>query len=232
MRLLMLGLTAVLAFTSTGACAGYDQTWFKWQSWSGEYPKGFAATKPRTVLMGRAAMDKDLPRGVTCELPYRGVIHPWNRIRTRKSQIKFYSFTKIIRLRAKEDFEFEVQGDDGTSVKQPIKKGDVIEYVHPLQEDFFQVRINGKQQVATEDLFEHVDHVANTEFVEDDWALLTCENGVRAYIYVPDAIHQALNEPDNFVREIKEVGPGMPGYGKARDLTEKEAAELAPKQRK
>ena len=51
-------------------------------------------------------MDKDLPRDVACELPYLAVINPWNKERIRKSNMKFFSVTKIIKMTAKEEFKF------------------------------------------------------------------------------------------------------------------------------
>src|SRR5262249_37176344 len=102
----------------------YDKTWYVSKFWTGEYPASVAWTKKGVVVVGRAKMDKSLPRSIRCELPYLAMIHPWNAGRTKKNNIEFWSATKIIPLIAKEDFVFE-----GSGAKIAIKKGDAIEYV-------------------------------------------------------------------------------------------------------
>ena len=69
MRALLLVLV-ILSALSARTFAGYDDTWFQSNFWSGEYPPGFSVTKKRTTLMARSGMDKDLPRDVVCEMPY------------------------------------------------------------------------------------------------------------------------------------------------------------------
>jgi hypothetical protein len=208
MRALRLVLVILFA-SSAGALAGYDDTWFKSNFWSGEYPPRFSVTKKRTTLMARSGMDKDLPRDVACEMPYLALIHPWNKERTRKSNLQFFSVTKIIKMIAKEDFDF---GDDIT-----VKKGEVVEYIANRAEGFFYVR---KPYDADQSLFEFVETPTQDQFVEDDWVLLTCQGGNRAYIFAYDLGVRRWPDAPAFVPGISDTGPGQNGYGKARDLTE------------
>jgi hypothetical protein len=201
------------------AFTGYDDTWFKSKFWSGEYPPGFSVTKERTTLMARSRMDKGLPRDVACEMPYLAVIHPCNRERNLKNHIEFYSATKILKLVAKEDFKFDS--------KIPIKKGESIEYIGNGAEDYFGVRIGGKIYTAAEYLFQVVEAPARDEFIEDDWVLLTCQAGNRAYIYLDDVRIKGPNYSFTFASGISDGS--SEDFGKARDLTEQEAMELEKK---
>jgi hypothetical protein len=226
---LLVGLMALL-FPSAGfgqapsAPSGYDKSWYISEFWSGEYPKGFSVTRPDAVVQARGSMDKTAPRDVACKLPYLAVIHPWNTRRTEASQIKFLSATRIVRLIVKEAFVFEDLGGDAHA-KRHLKKGDVIEYIRNDAEGSFEVRIAGKEYTAGQNLFDHVQDVADDQFVEDDWAALTCVGGNRAYILWDD-LGLGSDDPKAQVAGISGVGPGQTGYGKARDLTAAEAREL------
>ena len=210
---------------SPPARTGYDKSWFISEFWSGEYPAGFSVTRKSTILMARSAMDKNLPRSVACAMPYLAVIHPWNTRRNQKSKVTYWSASRIVNLIAKEDFVFE-----SNSGGIPIKKDDVIEYLRYDAEGAFEVRIKGKQYTAHQDLFDHVQENSKDQFAEEEWALLTCQNGTRAYIDLGD-IHRDSGKsgsgaPGHRIPGINRVGPAMMGYGKARDLTAREAQEL------
>jgi hypothetical protein len=204
--------------------SGYDNSWYISDFWSGEYPKGFSVTRPDTVVQARHSMDKTAPRDVACKLPYLAVIHPWNERRAAASKIKFLSATKIIRLVAKEAFVFADVGGDARA-KVRLKKGDVIEYIRNDAEGSFEVRIAGKQYTAGQDLFDHVENVPDDQFVEDDWAALTCMGGDSAYVFLGELGFDS-DDPKAQVAGISGVGPGQTGYGHARDLTAAEAREL------
>jgi hypothetical protein len=203
---------------------GYDSSWYVSAFWSGEYPSGFSVTRPDTVVQARRSMDKAAPRDVACRLPYLAVVHPWNRRRAAASKIAFLSATKVVRLIAKAPFIFEDLGGDARA-KMPLRKGDLIEYLRNDAEGSFEVRIAGKQYTAGQDLFEHVESVPDDQFVEDDWAALTCAAGNRAYIFL-DELGLGSDDPKIQVIGISSVGPGQTGYGQARDLTAAEAHEL------
>jgi hypothetical protein len=131
----------ILWASSARTFAGYDDTWFQSNFWPGEYPPGFSVTKKRTTLMARSGMDKDLPRDVACEMPYLALIHPWNKERIRKSNLQFFSATKIIKMIAKEDFDF---GDDIT-----VKKGEVVEYIANRAKGFFTCALAANHMMQT-----------------------------------------------------------------------------------
>jgi hypothetical protein len=167
-------------------------------------------------------MDKAAARDVACKLPYLAVIHPWNKRRIAASRVRFLSASKIVRLVAKEAFVF---ADDDKHAKIAIKKGDVIEYIRNDAEGSFEVRIAGKEYRAGQPLFDHVQDVADDQFVEDDWAALVCVGGNRAYVFLGDLALDS-DDPKARVAGISGVGPGQTGYGKARDLTAAEARAL------
>ena len=52
---------------------------------------------------------------------------------------------------------------------------------------------------------------------------MTCENGVRAYIYMSDLFSVSDDGTQTHIAGVSDVGPGMIEYGKARDLTPAEA---------
>jgi hypothetical protein len=228
-RCMLVGVVALMSAASAFAQAasspsGYDNSWYISEFWSGEYPKGFSVTRPDTVVQARRSMDKAAPRDIACKLPYLAVVHPWNERRSAASKVMFWSASKIVRLVAKEPFVFADVGDD-TRAKVRLKKGDVVEYLRNDAEGSFEARIAGKQYTAGQDLFDHVENVPDDQFVEDDWAALTCVGGAHAYIFL-DELGLASDDPKAQVPGISGVGPGQTGYGHARDLTGAEAREL------
>jgi hypothetical protein len=209
---------------SPAPSSGYDNTWYISEFWSGEYPPGFSVTRPVTSVLARARMDKAAPRDVTCKLPYLAVIHPWNKRRIATSKIKFLSATRIVHLVVKEPFVFDGLGGD-KRIKVQLKKGDAIDYIRNDAEGTFEVRIFGKQYTAGQNLFDRVQDVAQDQFVEADWVLLTCDDGNRASILLSDLMPGSGDTKD-WIAGISGVGPGQTGYGQARDLTAAEARDL------
>lgn len=205
---------------SVNAFAAYDNTWNVSHFWSGEYPNGFSVTVPGTIVMGRLAADPLLKRNVTCEMPYLAAIHPWNENRARKNKITFIGFTKIVELTMKEDYKLV---SDEKSIE--LKRGDKIEYIQNYSEGAFAVRVNGEQYDADQELYSHVEPVDETQFAEDNWLLMTCANGKRAYIFFTDLFTET-KDGTQWVEGINRTGPGMFDYGRVRDLTAKEAREL------
>ena len=169
-------------------------------------------------------MDKAAARDVTCKLPYLAVVHPWNKRRNAKGKITFLSATRIVHLVVKEPFVFDGLGGD-KRIKVPLKKGDAIDYIRNDAEGAFEVRIFGKQYTAGQNLFDRVQDVAQDQFVEEDWVVLTCEDGNRAAILLSDLMPGSGDAKD-WVAGISGVGPGQTGYGQARDLTAAEARDL------
>jgi hypothetical protein len=208
---------------------GYDKSWQVFRVWPGEYPSGFAVISRKVVVTGRAKLDKNAPRNVKCELPYLAVIHPWNQARQKKSNIYFWSATRIVPLQAKVDFTFE--DANNSEAKIPIKAGDIIEYLAPGAEGFFTVRIGGKLHTASQDLFQQVEDVPREKFDErDEWFALNCPQGRRAYFLYPDDLADSAT-PGRFQAGLIEYAePNGGGYGKMRDLTEAEARAARAKE--
>ena len=166
-------------------------------------------------------------------MPYLAVIHPWNEKRVKKSKIEFLSATKIARLHAKEEFDF-----NGLIAGRPIlvhvNKGELVEYLRYDSEGQFEIRFRGKQYTADQDLLQHVqqEHAGPADMdlgaiaIEEDWAVLTCENANRAYIFVSDIRLYDDKCVETYVAGISDPGPGQTDYGNARDLTPAEAMEL------
>jgi hypothetical protein len=203
---------------------GYDNSWYVSNRWFGEYPNGFAVISRKVVVTGRAKLDKTAPKNVQCELPYLGVIHPWNQERWKKSKVDFWSATRIQRLRAREDFVFADASSPETQID--IKAGDVIEVIAGGAEGFFTVRIAGKLYRAYQDLNDHVEPIPGENLVQyEEWFALSCPQGRRAYFLYPDDLADSGN-PGRFQRGLIEFDePNGGSYGQSRDLTEAEARE-------
>ncbi len=218
--LALVGCASTAPSSAQTTSVPYDKTWNIAKFWSGEYPTGFSVTRRGTIVLARSGMDKSLPRTIKCELPYLAVIHPWNQSRVKKSNIEFLSATKIERLTAKQDFDFH---------DIAIKKGDILEYVQPFSEGMFQVRVAGKLYDADETLFEQLEDVEKGQLIQDEWVALNCQRGGRAYIYLADIDVRPYENVKSTVPGISDMGPEAMGYGKTRDITEKEARELEKK---
>jgi len=215
----------ILLATAQANDTGYGGSWYISNFWSGEYPQGFSVVRESTVVMARNKMDKNAARDQRCELPYLAVINPWNADRIRTSKVQFFSATKIIPLITKEDFNFNGYfGEKQVTVH--VKKGEILKYLRNDSEGSFEIEIAGKQYTADQDLFDHVDEVPDNLFVEEDWVLLTCEEGNRAYIFLPDIIFETQETGLRYAPGVADVGPGQVDYGKARDLTKSEARRL------
>lgn len=214
MKLSLFSLFLAVGFSSS-AFAAYDNSWFQAEFWSGEYANGIAVVKRNTSVMGRASMDPSAPADLRCALPYKAVFHPWNSRRNAKSKVNYFTASKIVKLVAKEDFEFS--GNDGDD-KIAIKKGDEIEYLIYGSEGYFTVRIQGKQYGAGQDLFEKVEEVSREQFQEDQWFQLNCENRVRVWLRMDDLFTNNDGEETKYAPGLGNWGAGMIEYGKVRDL--------------
>lgn len=222
--------TALLLAGAGSAAAGYDDSWYITDFWSGEYPGGFAVAAPNVAVPARPEMDKDLPASLSCPLPYKAMFSPWNEERTRLSEARFVTASKIVPLTALAAFEF--QPDDG-SAPVPIQQGETIEHLIYGAEGAFLARIRGREYTAYPDLFDRVDPVPDDAFVQDEWLQLRCEDGALAWILISDL--QQAGE-DEFPRLLTGLwpftagGPGFIDYGEVRDLTDAEIAAGDPTQ--
>jgi hypothetical protein len=210
MRILFMVLATLAA---TPASAGYDDSFYKAEFWSGEYPPGFAVVRRHVIVTGRTAMDRGLPRNVRCALPYKAVFHLWNTRRNKESDARYFTASKIVPMTAKEDFTFE----DG-STKLEIKRGEVLEWLIYNGEGQFSVRIRGKEYAGQQEMLNHVDKPDDPAFVEDQWLSLRCENGVRAWLFFDDLAPIGADGEVHYAPGIGDWSGGMIEYGRSRDL--------------
>ena len=144
---------------------------------------------------------------------------PGIRLDRRRTTFNFGLQRQVVPLIVREDFVFE----DGLDTKIPIKRGDIIEYVRSTGEGIFKVRIAGKLHDADQSLFDRTEDVPQEKFnEEDEWVVLTCVRGGRAYLLYPDDLAEPEN-PSHFISGLTDHKDGVGGYGKRRDLTEAEA---------
>lgn len=206
----MLRIVIIALLLSDGAAfAGYDKSWFVADYWSGEYPPGFAVTGDGVVLKGRAESDPDLAADIDCPVPKRAVFQPWNE--SRKAVYRTYS--KIVPLTVKADFSYEFIPADGVPATRKVAKGDTLEYLIYGAEGSFQVRHKNDELTAGQDLFDHVETVEQSSFVEQEWVQISCENGKNAWVRLSE-----LRTGDGWIAGIGD--PNITEYGKATDLAE------------
>lgn len=201
MKLLLLALT----LTTGIAHAAYDNTWYKTEFWSGEYPHGFAVSAKGVHVRARTGMNEALPASVDCELPLKANFHPWNEAGNRQRKARFFTASKIVKMTVKQDFKFTAGEDKSFQLKQ----GATIEYLIYGSEGSFSVRINGKTYEADQSLFDHVLPIPDSAFVQKEWVSLRCANGKSAWIFLDD------------VQNVPGIrGPKINAYGQASDLTD------------
>ncbi|MDR3470984.1 MAG: hypothetical protein P4M09_04755 [Devosia sp.] len=218
--------------------SGYDSTWVVAPYWPGEWPAGFAVARRGVTVEGRGAMDKALPRSISCELPYRAVFNPWNARRNEASHVEFFSASKIIPLSALKSFRL----DDGAGNAVSVVKGQVVEYLGYLSEGWFAVRINGKtfNYAADQSLFDDgkLTPLPDEAVPDDLWLTLKCANGPASWLLIADLLTPAAdgdqcssaNAAQHCMEWIDglwnagrgEVGSGILGYGEAGDLADED----------
>lgn len=208
---------------SASAFGAYDDSWYQADFWAYEYPNGFSVVKKNAKVVGRTGMDKELAQTVSCALPYRAVFQPWNNRRNAKNKVNYFTASKIVKLVAKEDFTYT------PFEEQPIeaKKGQEFEYLIYNSEGYFSARMPGREFQADQDFLDKMEPVAETAFQQDEWLRLRCENGKTAWLLLGDLRKTDAEGEFTYLPGLADVGPGLTGYGSARDLTEKEARELA-----
>lgn len=219
MRTLLIGMILIFA---CNVHASYDSSWFQTEFWSGEWPHGYAVSKPNITVAARTAMDRDLAPTIRCELPFKAVFSPWNDVRNSLSQVHYFTASKIVNLVAKNDFTFT---DNNKSQDIPIKKGQIIEYLIYGAEGYFTIRINGEMHPAYQDLFDNVEDVNRDEFVQEEWLQLNCVGGETAWIDTNDLFTKDSHGDDVLIDGIWSAsigGAGIDDYGHARDLTDDE----------
>lgn len=192
----------------SAASAGYDKSWFVADYWSGEYPPGFAVTGDGVVLKARKVSDSKLKANIACPVPKNAVFHPWNEARPAT----YRTYAKIVTLKVLKNFAYDFISENGEFANTPVKTGDSLEYLVYGGEGYFQVRLNGKEMTAGQDLFEHVAPVEQSDFVSHEWVKIKCENGKEAWLLLSDL----RKGDDGWLAGLD--GPNITEYGKAADL--------------
>lgn len=211
-------LTKALAFVylfgaGTFAYAAYDNSWYQADYWSGEYPNGISVVKEGVSVPARTAMDPEVQPSIECSLAFKGVYTPWNNAR----KITYKTASRIVPLKAKENFTFE--SDEGTKVK--VKKGDTLEYLIYGSEGWFTIRYNAKEYLVDQTLLEKVQYDENA-FKQDEWMQVPCENGVTGWILLSDLVSSDEEGNSVFHDGLDSWFLGFREYGQATDLTDED----------
>jgi hypothetical protein len=172
----------------------YDASWYKTESWAGEYPSGFTVDDDVTIKI-RANAALDAPKSRSCALRKGATYHPWNDSRITSDQLKFVTFTRIETYKLKENYTSSVSRQpDGDSTTIAFKKGDRWSYLAGLSEGNFLMRIGKTTYLASQDLYERstqVDAPADGKEGPDaerwhEWLRLKCANGAVGWIFLND----------------------------------------------
>ena len=197
--------------------ATYDASWYKIESWGGEYPNGFTMATDITINI-RGRPDLDAPKSISCVLRKGATYHPWNDKRVISDRLEFVSFTKIetYELKASSTVELSPQSGDGNTTTE-FKKGDRWSYLADLAEGNFLIKFGDKIYIAGQDLYEKSIKVEapvnsgqksiSSEKSAHEWLKLKCANDTVGWIF----FNEIKNAPGL-------TGPNIVGYGIAADL--------------
>ncbi len=201
-----------LAVLPTFASAAYDDSWYKADFWSGEYPNGFAVVADDVSLPARTAPDKDLAATLSCALPKNAVYHHWNASRPAE----FVTYSKITPMYAKEDFVFDVLDDGAEDLS--ITKGQLIEHLVYGAEGMFFVRIDGKTYEAYQDLYDHLEPVDVESIAYDQWVKISCGNKVEGWILYADLVSTDEEGNETYLPGLDSWYLGFHEYGDVTDI--------------
>lgn len=206
-----LSLFCVWSFSAL-AIASYDDSWYRQDFWSGEYPNGVAIVKENVSVPARLTMDRDIPASISCQLPFKAVFHPWNEAR----DVRYVTAAKILSMQAKEDFEYETQ--DGV-IK--AKKGDLLEYLIYYSEGMFALRYKGKVYTADEGILEKTNFDYSMVVGQEEWFQVECVGGLSAWVYMKDLLQYDDDTGELIFRPgLGDWWRGFREYGKVVDLTD------------
>jgi hypothetical protein len=191
--------TLLLASGLTFPALAYDDTWYRANGWSGEYPDGFTMTAD-AVVSARATPDPDAQATISCALKKGATYHQWNETRVKADGLDFVTFSRIVPYATTQKLTADVTRDrDGTALKLKLAKGARWDYLIYGSEGFFLMRYKGVAYQAGQDLAEKsraLDTAAN-EAKPDEWLALPCANGDRGWILFADlAGNDAFGSPN------------------------------------
>ncbi len=186
----------------------YDSSWFRSDTWSGEYPNGFTMLADKSIAI-RAEPDPAAPSNVTCDLKKNATYHPWNESRSRSDELKFVSFSKIAPYEMTKAYTAAVTREsDQAEVRLKLKKGARWNYLVYGAEGSFLMEYGGVRYFADQDLAEKARSLdpSADEVKPDEWLGLVCANGSKGWL---------------LMREIPEGSgfgsPNIKEYGAAED---------------
>jgi len=192
--------------------SGYDDSWYRGDFWSGEYPDGFSVTSDMTVNI-RADTDLSLPRDIACDLKKNATYHVWNVDRVIEDALFFVSYTKITNATLTGDLETTLDPEvNGASIDVSFRKGDAYRYLAYLGEGAFMLDYKGGHYVGYADLLD-ASNLADPEPAYDEWIGITCPNGTSGWLFMGDVADLPGTEPARVTR-----------YGYALDLDAPEPA--------
>jgi hypothetical protein len=209
----ILTLTAALTLALAGAshhaqaAEAYDDTWYRANFWSGEYPGGFSVAKTTTVAL-RPTLDPAAEKTISCELPQGATYQPWNNARVEEQGLAFASFTKIATYKLTQPYETTFyRHDDASEVKVSLKAGDTFRYLVYFGEGAFLMEYDGVQYDGDQDLFEHSEQEGDTNGYEE-WLRINCPNNQWGWLFMGDIV----------LDEGSFVSPNITEYGTSKDL--------------
>lgn len=181
----LLSLVPFALLISFGASA-YDASWYRLDSWSGEYPPGFQVYKKGVEVLGRENLNKLEARTISCVLK-RNKYAPMKAL----PAANYVEMTKILPMKAKVDFHYTAYAKNEKTgefeeVVIPVKQGESIEYLTYLSEGMFRARYQGLEFETGQDLFDHLEEVDSSAFVSDLWVKVSCFNNVNVWLMLSD----------------------------------------------
>ncbi len=204
--LTVLSLTLFLPATAFA----YDESWFKTDYWSGEYPQGFTLTDNVTTLI-RVIPDPNAVQNIECSMEKGATYHPWNHDRVISSNLEFLSYVpkEIFVVTKSETLTLQI---DQTDAEQAIRfnKGDEWTFLTYYAEGLFKMSFRGVEYTGHQDLVE-ISQEKNTgpasqNRITDEWMKMICANGVSGWLLLRDVIDQPSFDSANIIE-----------YGNAKD---------------
>ncbi len=205
---MLAGLTLATLGLNSMACA-YDATWFRAESWGGEYPNGFTLESDQSIRI-RDAPEIEAPRSVECILTRGATFHPWNTERVERDHLSFLTFTKTEDYRVKQEVKAHLfRAHDSRSFDIEFKREDRWRFLYYIGEGVFLMQFEGHEYQADLDLIqasEIDDPSPQVTVSKSEWLQLTCANNARGWLLLDD------------VKGLAGFGPPNLGdYGEARD---------------
>lgn len=191
-RLLAAAAGAAMVVTAGAAGAAYEDGWYKAPFWSGEYPRGFTVETDLTLAI-RAVPDPDAAATIECTLPQGATYHPWNWERVESDELEFVTFSPTIEhVVVANGAALAFPPESMEPVELTFEPGDRWEFLAYLGEGFFFIRFEGAVYEVAQELydFSEASGAAADDRQPDEWLRLTCANGARGWILLPEALAQ------------------------------------------